>query len=154
MDVLHILTIIKLFRQLRIWVSLMTKINRKLKFHLKSRLSVLLNFQRVLRFQALRWTVDHFHIVNSNPLLFAQLQLLFIIQFLWLIAGKCFREYIRITSFVFHLAAAPQPTCRTLQRLALCSVSVFWSLAAPPIGIQPSTSYKLEATTWGADSQN
>ena len=136
MDVLHILTIIKLFRQLRISVSLMTKINRKLKFHLKSRLSLLLNFQRVLRLQALRWTVDHFHIVNSNPLLFAQLQLLFI-QFLWLIAGKCFREYIRIISFVFHLAAAPQPTCRTLQRLALCSVSVFWSLAAPLASNRP-----------------
>ena len=127
----------KLFRQLRISVSLMTKMNRKLKFHLKSRLSLLLNFQRVLRLQALRWTVDHFHIVNSNPLLFAQLQLLFIIQFLWLIGGKCFREYIRIISFVFHLAAAPQPTCRTLQRLALCSVSVFWSLAAPLASNRP-----------------
>ena len=44
-------------------VSLMTKIDRKLKFHLKSRLSLLSNFQRVLRLQALRWTVGHFQIL-------------------------------------------------------------------------------------------
>ena len=82
------------------------------------------------------WPFPYTYVVNSNPLLFAQLQLLFI-QFLWLIGGKCFREYIRIISFVFHLAAAPQPTCRTLQRLALCSVSVFWSLAAPLASNRP-----------------